>query len=247
MLRRVELQDVKHADQAEFAQQQRGLTTPAPLTQHKDIPGLPPWVDGDRSVLFADVSNTPHLPFQLSPTIARPLPGGYEDPTGLLGSAVYFTCNVYAEQGNPHVPYYPPHKHESLIDYDILEGWLNQHLPPADDTDAIVLFTDNRPLHDIHAWQFTERLWRHRFSRRGPCQEKWIGLYVPLDQTTGLANLHCAWSGVFAAEACPWSRSCYQTYHRVEYKRWKDVLPLTDEDAEEKWLSDTDAAPTCLT
>ena len=29
--------------------------------------------------------------------------------------------------------------------------------------------------------------------------------------------------------------SCFQTYHRVEYKRWEDVLPLTDEDAEEKW------------
>ena len=72
----------------------------------------------------------------------------------------------------------------------------------------------------MHAWRFTERLWRHRFSRRGPCQERWIGLYVPLDKTTGLANLPCTWAGVFAAEAV-------------------DTVALL-------LLSDTDVAPTAL-
>ena len=37
----------------------------------------------------------------------------------------------------------------------------------------------------------------------------------------------------------------HQTYHRVEYKRWKDVLPLTDEDAEEKWRDEEDWARAC--
>ena len=31
------------------------------------------------------------------------------------------------------------------------EGWLSLHLPPATDINAIVIFTDNRPLQDIQA------------------------------------------------------------------------------------------------
>ena len=85
ILRRVELQDEKQADQAEFAHQQSALTTPTPRAQQQDVPRLPPWMDGDRTVLFADVSNTPLMPFQLFPTISRPLPG-HDDPTGLVGS-----------------------------------------------------------------------------------------------------------------------------------------------------------------
>ena len=44
------------------------------------------------------------------------------------------------------------------------------------------------------------------------------------------------------ARDIPWNKSCFQTYHRVEYQRWEDVLPLTDEDAEEKWRGEEDWA-----
>ena len=128
ILRRVELQDEKQADQAELAHQQSGLTTPTPRAQQQDAPGLPPWMDGDRTVLL---SNTPLVPFQLFPTISRPLPGGHDDITGLVGSSAYFACDVYAEQGSPHIACYPPHSYETLVDYDVLEGWLSLHLPPG--------------------------------------------------------------------------------------------------------------------
>ena len=35
----------------------------------------------------------------------------------------------------------------------------------------------------------------------GPCNERWQGLFVPLTADTGLAEVHCAWGGVFVAEA----------------------------------------------
>ena len=50
-----------------------------------------------------------------------------------------------------------------------------------------------------------------------------LRLYVPLDKTTGLANLHCTWAGVFAAEAVALLRPAWH------------IL-----------LSDTDVAPTAL-
>ena len=47
----------------------------------------------------------------------------------------------------------------------------------------------------------TRRLWQHRFSRTGPHQEGWQGLFVPLTAETGLADVHCTWGGVLIAEA----------------------------------------------
>ena len=81
-----------------------------------------------------------------------------------------------------------------------LEEWLDQHLPPPDSLDALAIFTDTRPLDQIGAWKHRERLWCHRFSRVGPCNERWQGLFAPLTTDTGLAEVHCTWGGVFVAE-----------------------------------------------
>ena len=78
---------------------------------------------------------------------------------------------------NPTLPAVTPH---SMVDCDCVEGWLATHLPAPDATDALVIFTDTRPLDQIGAWRHTQRLWQHRFSRTGPYQEPWQGLFVPL-------------------------------------------------------------------
>ena len=46
----------------------------------------------------------------------------------------------------------------SLVDYDVLAQWLAQHLPAADHLDALVIFTDTRPLDKVGAWKYTTRL-----------------------------------------------------------------------------------------
>ena len=61
------------------------------------------------------------------------------------------------------------------------------------------------------------------FSRVGPRNERWQGLFVPLTADTGLAEVHCTWGGVFVAEAIAAMRP---SWHLL--------------------LSDTDVAPTAL-
>ena len=106
---------------------------------------------------------------------------------------------------------------------DVLAQWLAQHLPATDNLDALVIFTDTRPLDKVGAWKYTKRLWQHRFSRQGPHHERWRGLYVPLTSETGLAEVQCTWGEVFVAEAIAALRP---TWHLL--------------------LSDTDVAPTAL-
>ena len=60
-----------------------------------------------------------------------------------------------------------------MVDYDCLEGWLSTHLPAPGSLDALVIFTDARPLDQMGAWRHTQRLWQHRFSRMGPHKERW--------------------------------------------------------------------------
>lgn len=113
----------------------------------------------------------------------------------------YLAADAYATDETSWIPDYP-HSHASqMVDYDRLEEWLNQHLPPPDSLEALAILTNTRPLDKIGAWKHTERLGRHRFSRVGPCSERWQGLFVPLSKDTGLAEVHCTWGGVFVAEA----------------------------------------------
>ena len=39
-----------------------------------------------------------------------------------------------------------------MVDYDRLEEWLSIHLPASGSLEAIVIFTDTRPLDQIGAW-----------------------------------------------------------------------------------------------
>ena len=125
---------------------------------------------------------------------------------------------------NPPGSHSTPDSHPTtLVDYDLLEQWLSQHLPPPEQLEALVIFTDTRPLHQVGAWKYTKRLWQHRFSKRGPHGERWQGLFVPLTDETGLAEVQCTWGGVFVAEAISAVRPAWHLL-----------------------LSDTDVAPTAL-
>ena len=90
-----------------------------------------------------------------------------------------------------------------MVDYDCLEGWLTTHLPAPETIEALVIFTDTRPLDQIGAWRHTHRLWQHRFSRTGPHKERWQGLFVPLTAETGLADVHCTWGGFSLRKPSP--------------------------------------------
>ena len=132
-------------------------------------------------------------------------------------------ADTYANDHPTWVPEYPDCHPTSLVDYDVLAQWLAQHLPATEQLDALVIFTDTRPLDKVGAWKYTKRLWQHRFSRQGPQHERWRGLFVPLTSDTGLAEVQCTWGGVFVAEAIAALRP---TWHLL--------------------LSDTDVAPTAL-
>ena len=126
------------------------------------------------------------------------------------------TYGCYRNNEASWVPNYPQSRQPRLVDYDVLEQWLAQHLPAPDQLEALVIFTDTRPLEKVGAWKYTKRLWQHRFSRKGSSQGRWRGLFVPLTADTGLAEVQRTWGGVFVAEAialpcAQLGTSCYQT------------------------------------
>ena len=143
-----------------------------------------------------------------------------------VSSKMRFTAQLadtYANDQPTWVPDYPDSHSTRLVDYDVLAQWLSQHLPAPDQLDALVIFTDTRPLDKVGAWKNTKRLWQHRFSRLGPNRERWRGFFVPLTADAGLAEAQCTWGGVFVAEAIAALRP---TWHLL--------------------VSDTDVAPTAL-
>ena len=97
----------------------------------------------------------PQLPYRLFPTVTRQLLGGRGDPTNLVDDCPYAVDDVYATDERSWIPSYPQSTTSNFVNYDVLEGWLQEHLPSATDIDAIVIFTDTRPLNDIGAWRHT--------------------------------------------------------------------------------------------
>ena len=181
------------------------------------------WADQPADELYRPVENMSDLDYRLYPTNSRTLPGAEKEPTGLIQDTTYRPADTYANEQPTWVPEYPDSHPTRLVDYDLLAQWPAQHLPAPDQLDALVIFTDTRPLDKVGAWKYTKRLWQHRFSRQGPNQERWRGLFVPLTAEAGLAEVQCTWRGVFVAEALAALRP---TWHLL--------------------LSDTDVAPTAL-
>ena len=132
------------------------------------------------SSTHSPICPTADLQYRLFPPVSRPLPGSNHDPTGLIDRENYQVADTYAAGETSWIPEYLQAHQSQMVDYDRLEEWLSTHLPASGSLEAIVIFTDTRPLDQIGAWRHTERLWQHRFSRIGPCRERWQGLFVPL-------------------------------------------------------------------
>ena len=198
---------------------------PSPRTQTDLSDAVPrlAFMDHPSKELYWPILDSPDLAYKLYPIKLRPLPGAEDEPTGLIQDERFRPADTYANDHPTWVPDYPDSHPTSLVDYDVLAQWLAQHLPAAEQLDALVIFTDTRPLDKVGAWKYTKRLWQHRFSRQGPHHERWRGLFVPLTSETGLAEVQCTWGGVFVAEAIAALRP---TWHLL--------------------LSDTDVAPTTL-
>ena len=214
------------ADYEQSLRQVRGsFDPPSPRTQ-TDLSGAAfriPWIDHPSDELYWPITDTVDLGYRLYPTAARSLPGAGDEPLGLITEATVRPGDTYACDQPAWIPQYPDSHPTTLVDYDLLEEWLSQHLPRPEELDVLVIFTDTRPLHQVGAWQYTKRLWQHRFSKCGPHGERWQGLFVPLTGQTGLSEVQCTWGGVFVAEAICALRP---GWHLL--------------------LSDTDVAPTAL-
>ena len=99
------------------------------------------------------------LGYRLYPTVARSLPGAGDEPLGLINDEAVRPGDTYASDQPAWIPQYPDSHPTTLVDYDLLEQWLSQHLPPPEQLDVLVIFTDTRPLHQVGAWKYTKRLW----------------------------------------------------------------------------------------
>ena len=194
-VRRVERLDKEQQDQEDFSATKEGLETPTPRTQMDQSGAVPrpAWDDRYRDELYSPIYATADLQYRLFPSISRPLPGSDQEPTGLTDRENYQAADTYATGETSWIPDYPQSHRSQMVDYDCLEGWLSTHLPAPGSIEALVIFTDTRPLDQIGAWRHTQRLWQHRFSRMGPHHERWQGLFVPLTADTGLADVHCTW------------------------------------------------------
>ena len=214
------------AEYEQSLRQVRGsFDPPSPRTQ-TDLSGAAfriPWIDHPSDELYWPITDTVDLGYRLYPTAARSLPGAGDEPLGLINEAAVRPGDTYACDRPAWIPQYPDSHPTTLVDYDLLEEWLSQHLPQPEELDVLVIFTDTRPLHQVGAWRYTKRLWQHRFSKRGPHAERWQGLFVPLTDQTGLSEVQCTWGGVFVAEAICALRPAWHLL-----------------------LSDTDVAPTAL-
>ena len=65
--------------------------------------------------------------------------------------------------------------------------------------DVIVLITDSRNPSQLAHWKHTGRLWHSRCSLRKT--EAWALLWMPLNDTTGLDQVHWVWGAVFILQA----------------------------------------------
>ena len=240
-VKRVEMLDIHEEEESDESEQEAdapmgdyerqlnqvrdSFDPPSPRTQTDLSDAVPrlAFMDQPSDELYRPILDSPDLAYKLYPINLRPLPGAEDEPTGLIQDTRFRPADTYANDHPTWVPEYPESHPTSLVDYDVLAQWLAQHLPATEQLDALVIFTDTRPLDKVGAWKYTKRLWQHRFSRQGPQHERWRGLFVPLTSETGLAEVQCTWGGVFVAEAIAALRP---TWHLL--------------------LSDTDVAPTAL-
>ena len=110
------------------------------LSQVRDsgVPRLA-FIDHPSEELYWPILDSPDLAYKLFPIKLRPLPGAEDEPTGLIQDDRFRPADTYANDHPTWVPDYPDSHPTSLVDYDVLAQFA-QHLPAADNLDALVIF-----------------------------------------------------------------------------------------------------------
>ena len=157
--RRVENLDHQQQDHEAYTAAKGSLEPLTPRTQIDQSGAVPraAWDDEYRDELYAPICPTADLQYRLFPPVSRPLPGSSDEPTGLIDRENYQVADAYATGETSWIPEYPEAHQSQMVDYDRLEEWLNTYLPAPGHLDAIVIFTDTRPLDQIGAWRHTDR------------------------------------------------------------------------------------------
>ena len=136
------------AEYEQSLRQVRGsFDPPSPRTQ-TDLSGAAfriPWIDHPSDELYWPITDTVDLGYRLYPTAARSLPGAGDEPLGLIHETAFQPGDTYACDQPAWIPQYPDSHPTTLVDYDLLEEWLSQHLPRPEELDVLVIFTDTRP------------------------------------------------------------------------------------------------------
>ena len=146
--RRVENLDNQQQDQEDYAAAKESLEPLTPRTQ-MDQSGEIPRPSSNRELY--SICPTADLQYRLFPPVSRPLPGSNHEPTGLIDRENYQVADTYATGETSWIPEYPQAHQSQMVDYDRLEEWLSIHLPASGSLEAIVIFTDTRPLDQIGA------------------------------------------------------------------------------------------------
>ena len=111
-----------------------------------------------------------------------------------------------AERRNKTIPFIPATLGQKApgIQWDVLTQFLYTqiHSKECQNAEVLVILSDSRAPKDIPHWEFTSRILAERsgFVK----MEKFFLIWVPANETTGLAGRHYSWtiSAVAAALAC---------------------------------------------
>ena len=92
----------------------------------------------------------------------------------------------------------------SRINHLQLFAWINAHLTWLPNYDTVYVFVDNRDLPSTNCpeyWPYFAPWIKGRCEVIGYRQERTTAIYVPINQTTGLHEVHYTWAGTFVLEA----------------------------------------------
>ena len=95
--------------------------------------------------------------------------------------------------------YIQPRRLSGKANYVNLLKWLAKHTvmhPAILLAHTVVIITDTAQLHNYAHWKHVAPIWQSRLQYSA--EEKWFLLYIPLDDTTGLGDVHYTWGAVAA-------------------------------------------------
>ncbi len=100
------------------------------------------------------------------------------------------------------LPAPPAARLRGTVDYRELLEYLYVHImtqPEFVQAKTVILITDNRDISMLPHWPHLARLLHERL--RATLTDRWTSVFVPLDETIGLDQIHFTWGAVYVLEA----------------------------------------------